>query len=132
MFSLCVPQSTNIMDPGDEVGGIVDALVATLDHESPFCVAAAAGALSRVFDYIEVGEKLIEDSGAIPALLDVVKRKMPPGDLENQPAIFHKYALIPVSQMPPKKQGRFFVKTLLECHTERETDPHPVSTLTTD
>jgi hypothetical protein len=72
---------------------IVEALVSALDHESPFCVAAAAGALASVGNYKEVGPVLIKESSAIPALIGVLKRRIPPGNLEQQTAIFRQYAL---------------------------------------
>jgi hypothetical protein len=35
-------------NPTGQIEWIVDALVSALDHESPFCVAAAAAALAQV------------------------------------------------------------------------------------
>ncbi len=59
-------------NPGEKKPRIVNALVSALDRESPFLVAAAAGALAQVGDYKDVGQRLIENSGAIPALIGVL------------------------------------------------------------
>ncbi len=79
-------------NPKDKIPRIVEALVSALDHESPFLVAAAAGALAQVAEYTDVGQRLIKNSGAIPALIGVLKKRIPPGDLGQQTAIFRQYA----------------------------------------
>jgi hypothetical protein len=70
---------------------IVDALVATLKHESPFCVAAAAGILGRVAQIPGVGKAKIAASAAIPALLNVIEAMRPVGDLELAMGLFRRY-----------------------------------------
>ncbi len=70
--------------------GIVDALVATLKHESPYCVAAAAAALDLFGERDVLGSELIESSSAIPALIRVVEVLAPPANPENAPDIFRK------------------------------------------
>jgi hypothetical protein len=72
--------------------GIVRTLVATLEHESPFCVAAAAGALGWVGKTPGVGTVSLESSGAMPALVGVIKRGIPAGNLEDVPGVFRRYA----------------------------------------
>jgi hypothetical protein len=68
-------QDICVKKPGPHLPGIVKVLVAALEHDSPFCVAAAAAALNRVGDYKRMGQRLIEKTGAISALLDVIKRE---------------------------------------------------------
>lgn len=69
--------------------GIVDLLVATLKHESPFCIAAAAGALGWVGQK-DGGNAALEVSGAIPALVRVIKRQIPACSLEGEMAVFRR------------------------------------------
>ncbi len=57
----------------------VDALeeiVNTLQHKSPFCVAAAAGALAWVGRF-RGGKAALEACGAIPALVPIITRQTP-------------------------------------------------------
>jgi hypothetical protein len=70
---------------------IVSALVATLKHESPLCVAAAAAALGRVAQTPGVGKAKIAASGAIPALLNVIGTLPAPGNLEQATGLFRGY-----------------------------------------
>jgi hypothetical protein len=72
--------------------GVIRALVATLEHESPYCVGAAATALGYVWREERVGKKLMEASGALPALLSVIERRPPPGDPDKEPGRFRRYA----------------------------------------
>jgi hypothetical protein len=74
-------------------GGIVDALVATLQHESPFCVAAAAGALALVGQAQGGGKASIQASGAIPALVHVIDRSPSLGDLDTETGLLRRYVL---------------------------------------
>jgi hypothetical protein len=85
-------QEVCLMEPGPHLRGIVGALVAALKHKSPFRVAAAAGALHQICGYGSVGLELLENTGAVPALLDVIKRKIPAADLEMEEALFRRYA----------------------------------------
>lgn len=72
---------------------VVDALVATLKHKSPFCVAAAAGALWCLAETPGVrGRELVQASGAIAALVDVIKRQLPPGDPQREGGLFCRCA----------------------------------------
>jgi hypothetical protein len=73
--------------------GVVDAAVAALQHESPFCVAAAAAALGWVGRTRGGGKACIQASGAIPALLRVIDRSPAPGNLETETGILQRYAL---------------------------------------
>ncbi len=88
----CNAQDTVLHTLGDGLPGVVNALVAALDHGSPLCVAAAAGALTRIGAYKDVGPRLIEHSSAIPALVGVIKRRIPSRDLEKEAVIFRRYA----------------------------------------
>jgi hypothetical protein len=58
---------------------IVSALVAILRHESPYCIAAAAGALALLAHHQE-GWKPLMKASAVPALVRVVERQLPYGD----------------------------------------------------
>jgi hypothetical protein len=60
--------------------GIVDALKATLKHESPHSVAAAAGALT-VLGEPPRGQALVEAGGAMTALVRIIEKL--PSDSEN-------------------------------------------------
>jgi hypothetical protein len=60
--------------------GVVAAAVATLQHNSPYCAAAAAGALRLIGDARYGDHALIEASGAIPALVRLIERPPRPGD----------------------------------------------------
>ncbi len=71
--------------------GVVDAVVASLQHDSPFCVAAAARALGAFGVYPQVGKAIIEASGAIPALVHVIQRSPSPGDLAKAKGLFRRY-----------------------------------------
>jgi hypothetical protein len=73
-------------------GGIADALVSTLKHESPNCVAAAVGALCTIGKTPGGGEALFVASGAIPALVGVIRKARPPGGPEDKKSIFARYA----------------------------------------
>ncbi len=72
--------------------GVIDLLVATLRHESPFCVAAAAGALAWLGHAQGGGQRLVEDSGAVPALVDVIRRSLPARNLEGELPVFQRSA----------------------------------------
>jgi hypothetical protein len=72
--------------------GAVDAMVETLKHESPYCIAAAASCLGYVSTQEDVGKRLIEESGAIPALVDVIQSSIPAADLKKEKGLFRKYA----------------------------------------
>jgi hypothetical protein len=71
--------------------GVVDAVVASLQHDSPFCVAAAAWALGGFGRIADVGKPMVEGSGAIPALIHVVARSPPPGNLAKAKGLFRRY-----------------------------------------
>jgi hypothetical protein len=68
--------------------GVIDSLVATLKHESPYCVAAAAATIGYASSKGAVGKALIEASGAIPALVDIINRPITPGDFEKAAGMF--------------------------------------------
>ncbi len=67
-------------------------LVATLKHESLYCMAAAAVSLWLV-GQIPGGHAVIKASGAIPGLVGVIERRCPAGDLEKERGLFRRYAL---------------------------------------
>jgi hypothetical protein len=81
-----------LMGPVNDAG-IVNALVATLQHDSPFCVAAAAGPLGWVAQARGGGKACIEASGAVPALVQVIARSLSPGNLEEETDLFRRYGL---------------------------------------
>jgi hypothetical protein len=60
---------------------IVNALVTTLKHESPYCIAAAAGALC-LLGHTKGGAQALVLANALPALVCVVERARPPCDFE--------------------------------------------------
>jgi hypothetical protein len=92
LLALPLLQEACLMKPGPHLPGIVGALVAALKHKSPFRVAAAAGALNRISEYESVGPELLENTGAVPALLDVIRSKIPAANLEKEKALFRRYA----------------------------------------
>ncbi len=75
---------------------LVDALVATLKSESGYTVAVAASALCLIGqstpDTRDGGHALIEASGAIPALVRVIKRTRWPREAEKQKGRFGRWA----------------------------------------
>jgi hypothetical protein len=70
--------------------GVADALVAALKHESRYCVAAAAAALGIGGSKDIAGIAMTVVCGAIPALVDVIKRSITPGDLEKEGGLFRR------------------------------------------
>ncbi len=63
--------------------GVVDTLVAVLKWNSPYCVAAAAGALAAIGQTAGGGQALVDASPVVPALVRVLKTPLPPGDAEE-------------------------------------------------
>ncbi len=78
--------------PNDFVAALLGSLVAMLQHESPYCIAAAASVLARIGRVEGVGRAWIETSGAIPALIHVVEKLTRPSDLEKETGLFRRYA----------------------------------------
>ncbi len=70
--------------------GVVDALVGTLEHESPFCVAAAAACLGLVGEIEQGGQAVLDASGAIPAIVRVIKRQLPTRALDGEMLMFRR------------------------------------------
>jgi hypothetical protein len=54
-------------------------------------VAAAAAALGWVGHSCNDGKAMIEASKAVPALLRVIERSVPPGDPEDETDLFRRY-----------------------------------------
>ncbi len=71
--------------------GIMDVLMGVLKHESPFSVAAAAACLGWWGRKRGAGIAMIEASGAVPGLLCVIKRALPPEDSEDESDLFSRY-----------------------------------------
>ncbi len=92
VFQDCFPTGEGNLLGNLEAAGAVKAVVATLQHYSPFCIAAAASVLGRIGRTPGVGKTLIEASGAIPALVCVVQSLPTPGNLEKEKAVFRRYA----------------------------------------
>jgi hypothetical protein len=84
--------------------GIVDTLVATLSHKSPHCVAAAAGNL-YVIDGLPGGQAVVGASGAIPALVGVLKRAHMPNDHETDTVMGQRCEHISNSVCVPHMTG---------------------------
>jgi hypothetical protein len=74
-----------------DTAGVVDTLVSTLEHDSPFCVAAAAGALGWVGERPGEGKTMIQASGAIPAMLRVIQRSPRAGNAQERTGLFRRY-----------------------------------------
>jgi hypothetical protein len=91
-FQDCVSNDGEDLLAALDNAGIVDVLVAMLKHESPFCVAAASGALGFIGRSRDAGDTLMEASGAVPALVCVIKKQIPAGDLEVETAVFRRSA----------------------------------------
>jgi hypothetical protein len=64
--------------------GFADTMVATLKSDSAYCVAMAVSALGYIGAVRGGGQALIEASGAIPALVHVIKRTRWPSEPEKQ------------------------------------------------
>jgi hypothetical protein len=83
---VCLGMQECLIVPRDDVqatmkkAGIVDALKATLKHESPYSVAAAVGALHTV-GQAPRGQALVEAGGAMTALVRIIEKL--PSDYEN-------------------------------------------------
>jgi hypothetical protein len=86
-------RSAKFMTALDDAG-IIDALVATLQHDSPFCIAAAAGALGGVDQTPGVGKALLEARRAMPALVSVLEQSPSPGDPEKEMGVYRRYAAV--------------------------------------
>jgi hypothetical protein len=66
--------------------GVVDALIDALQHDSPFCVAAAAACLGFVARASgNRGQALIEASGAVPELVRILQGAPKAGDPKDHP-----------------------------------------------
>jgi hypothetical protein len=74
--------------------GIVPALVTMLEHESPFCVVAAAGALCCMEPIPGVGKVLLGESGAIAALVRALESPPPPCHSEEEAALLGRCAAL--------------------------------------
>ncbi len=57
--------------------GVVDTLASALDHESPYCVAAAASDLLVIGQANAGGLALLQSGNTIPALVRVIERARP-------------------------------------------------------
>jgi hypothetical protein len=73
---------------------VIDALVATLQHDSPFCVAAAAGALGWVGQTPGVGKALLDARRAMPALVSVLEQSPSPGDPGKEMGVYRRYVTV--------------------------------------
>ncbi len=78
--------------PSEFSAALVDPLVATTKHESPYCVAAAGAALGHISRNEDVAVKLIMDSGAVPALIRVMETAGPREDLSKASGLYRGYA----------------------------------------
>jgi hypothetical protein len=70
--------------------GVINAVVPALKHESPYCVATAAiilGLAGRVEPY---GQMSVITCGAIPALVRIIERSPPKGDVEKATGMFRR------------------------------------------
>jgi hypothetical protein len=83
---VCLDMQECLIVPRDDVkatmkkAGVVDALKATLKHESPYSVAAAVGAL-HTLGQTPRGQALVEAGGAMTALVRIIEKL--PSDYEN-------------------------------------------------
>jgi hypothetical protein len=83
---------SHLLGPINELA-VADALIATLQHESPYCVGGAAGIFCAIGGTPDGGQALLEASGAIPALVRVIERAAPPGPADKDTGMFHRYVL---------------------------------------
>jgi hypothetical protein len=88
----CLMRAGSHLVPALDDLGVADSLVATLDHESPYHVGAAAATLSFLGRIPGGGLALFGASGAIPALVRVIERARPPADLNKATGLFRRYA----------------------------------------
>jgi hypothetical protein len=72
---------------------IPDVLIATLKHESPYCVGGAAVIFCAFGETPDGGMAILEASGAIPALLRVIETAGPPSDSDKDTGMFQRYVL---------------------------------------
>ncbi len=78
--------------------GVIRAVVDTLEHKSPFCVAAAAAVLGVVARAPGGGgQVLLPTCGAGPALLRVIEKRLPIGDGDLYPLCepYHRPLCVP-------------------------------------
>jgi hypothetical protein len=68
---------------------MVDTLVATLNHTSPYCVAAAAAALSGI-GLTPRGVTSLLKASAVPAMVRIIQAAQPPLDLKKEPGLFQR------------------------------------------
>ncbi len=73
--------------------GVVKALVSTLSNDSPFRVAAVAGALGSLAQ-IEGNHTALEASGAVPALVKLIRERrvtaVSPSELQKELPVFQR------------------------------------------
>lgn len=90
----CLESGTLDSLSGLESAGVPSALVTVLGHASPYCVAAAAGAISYIGQARALGfanPKMIERTGAIPALVGLIETPTPSVDLDDQTGLICRY-----------------------------------------
>ncbi len=73
---------------------MAETVVATLKHKSPYCVGAAAAALSFIGGSPR-GVKALLKAGAVPALVRIIQAALPPLDIKKEPGVFQRYTLPP-------------------------------------
>ncbi len=81
--------------PALDEAGIVNTLIAALKRDTPHCVSAAAGVLGLIAGVpmrAAGGHKLVEAGGAIPALVHLIQRAIPPGDLADDTGLYRRCA----------------------------------------
>jgi hypothetical protein len=86
-WAVGAPQSLPLYE-----AGFFKAVVEVLKHDSPFCATAPAAALTVVGITPKAGQMLLQDSNAIPALVDLIERSPTPGDLETVTGRFRRSA----------------------------------------
>ncbi len=69
--------------------GVVDTVVSALKHESPYCVGAAAACLALIAHVEGAGHAMLLESGAIPALVRVIERAIPPAEAKET-GLYHR------------------------------------------
>ncbi len=83
---------------------VLKTLVATLDHESPYCVAAAAACLGPIALFRQGVRAFLKAGDVVPALVRVIARARLPADLEKETALYQR--CVPVQMFSRCFQGR--------------------------
>jgi hypothetical protein len=72
-------------------GDMLETVVATLKHKSPYCAGAAAATLSFI-GRSPRGLQALLKAGAVSAMVPIIQTALPPLDIKKEPGVFQRCA----------------------------------------